>query len=205
MTGTEAALHAEPAAAIAGAAGDLMRLRAWRDADRAPFAALNADAEVMRHFPAPLSPAQSDAMIDRIVAHHHRHGFGLWALEVDGRFAGFVGLSTATFDAPFTPAVEIGWRLARWAWGRGAATTAARRVLDAAPRFGVDEVLSFTATSNERSAAVMRRIGMVRDLDGDFEHPNVPEGSALRPHVLYRWRPSAPPPMTRERGMPPSA
>lgn len=168
---------------------DPVRLRAWSDADREPFAVLNADPVVMEHFPAPLTRAESDAMIDRIVAHHVEHGYGLWALEVDGRFAGFVGLSTAIFPAPFTPAVEIGWRLARWAWGRGAASTAARRVLVAAPGWGIEEVLSFTATSNARSAAVMERIGMVRDLDGDFEHPRVPEGSPLRRHVLYRWRP----------------
>lgn len=185
------ALHAEPSEAIAGAPGDPVRLRAWRDADRALFAALNADPAVMEHFPAPLPRAESDAMVDRIVAHHLAHGFGLWALDVDGRFAGFVGLSTATFPTPFTPAIEIGWRLARWSWGHGAATTSARRVLAAASGFGVEEVLSFTTTSNVRSAAVMRRIGMVRDLDGDFEHPRVPEGSPLRPHVLYRWRPDA--------------
>lgn len=182
------ALHPEPPASIAGSMGDAIRLRAWRDSDREPFAALNADPEVMEHFPAPLSREQSDAMVDRIAAHHTEHGYGLWALEVDGRFAGFVGLSMATFEAPFTPAVEIGWRLARWSWGRGAASTGARRVLRAAPGFGIEEVLSFTATSNVRSAAVMERIGMVRDPDGDFEHPRVPEGSPLRPHVLYRWR-----------------
>lgn len=182
------ALHAEPPPTIAGGEGATVRLRAWRDADRGPFAELNADPEVMEHFPAPLSREQSDAMVDRIVAHHVERGYGLWALEVDGRFAGFVGLSTASFPAQFTPAVEVGWRLSRWAWGRGAASTAARRVLRAAPGFGIEEVLSFTATSNARSAAVMERIGMVRDPDGDFEHPRVPEGSPLRRHVLYRWR-----------------
>lgn len=182
------ALHPEPPVSVAGSMDDAIRLRAWRDADRGPFAELNADPEVMEHFPAPLSREQSDAMVDRIVAHHAEHGYGLWALEVDGRFAGFVGLSTASFPAPFTPAVEVGWRLARWAWGRGAASTAARRVLRAAPGFGIEEVLSFTATSNTRSVAVMERIGMVRDPDGDFEHPRVPEGSPLRRHVLYRWR-----------------
>ncbi|GAA1703225.1 hypothetical protein GCM10009792_24230 [Microcella alkalica] len=187
---SSAALHPEPPVLLAGVDGDPIRMRAWRNEDREPFAALNADPEVMQYFPALLSPEQSDALVDRVVAHHAEHGFGLWALQVDGRFAGFVGFAIASFPAPFTPAVEIGWRLARWAWGR-AATTAARRALAAAPGFGIDEVLSFTATSNARSAAVMERIGMVRDLDGDFEHPRVPEGSSLRPHVLHRWRPPA--------------
>ena len=185
--GTEPALHPEPPPAIAGEADARFRLRAWRASDREPFAELNADPEVMRHFPATLTREQSDAMVDRIVAHHHRAGFGLWALEVDGRFAGFVGLSTASFDAPFTPAVEIGWRLARWSWGRGAATAAARRVLDAAPTLGIADVVSVTATTNARSIAVMQRLGMVRDLGGDFEHPAVPVGHVLRPHVLYRF------------------
>lgn len=185
--GTEPALHPEPPPAIEGEADALGRLRAWRASDREPFAELNADPEVMRHFPATLTREQSDAMVERIVAHHHRAGFGLWALDVDGRFAGFVGLSTASFDAPFTPAVEIGWRLARWSWGRGAATASARRVLDAAPTLGIAEVVSFTATTNARSIAVMQRLGMVRDLEGDFEHPAVPVGHVLRPHVLYRF------------------
>jgi RimJ/RimL family protein N-acetyltransferase len=149
---------------------------------------MNADPQVMRHFPARLTSEQSDAMVDRIVAHHERYGFGLWAVDLDGRFAGFVGISTATFDAPFTPAIEIGWRLAPWAWGRGVATTTARRILQSAPgAFGVTELVSFTTTSNEPSMAVMTRIGMHRDLDGDFDHPRVDVGNPLRRHALYRW------------------
>lgn len=183
------ALHAEPSPELAGSASDPSRLRAWRDSDRAPFAAMNANPEVMRFFPSLRSRAESDAFVDRIVAEHRADGWGLWAVEVEGRFAGYVGLARATFAAPFTPAVEIGWRLDAWAWGRGAASSAARRVLDSAPGFGIDEVLSFTAALNLPSIAVMERIGMVRDPEGDFEHPNVADGHPLRPHVLYRWRP----------------
>ncbi len=181
-------LHREPPQRIASSDDAAVRLRAWREGDREPFADLNADPEVMRYFPATLSRAESDAMVDRIVDHHERYGYGLWALDVDGRFAGFVGLSTATFEAPFTPAVEIGWRLASWAWGRGAASTSARRVLDAAhTEFGIDEVLSFTSVLNAPSIAVMQRIGMTREPAGNFDHPRVPVESALREHVLYRW------------------
>lgn len=186
MTVSAAALHAEPPPELAGSAADPSRLRAWREDDRAPFAAMNADPEVMRFYVAPLSREQSDAFVDRIVAQHREHGWGLWALEVEGRFAGYVGLWPATFAAPFTPAVEVGWRLARWAWGRGAASTAAQRVLAAAPGLGVVEVLSFTAALNTPSIAVMQRIGLRRDAAGDFEHPAVPEGHPLRPHVLFR-------------------
>lgn len=171
-------------------------LRRWLEADRAPFAAMNADPEVMAHFPAPLSRAESDAFVDRIEAALDEYGFGLWALEVrsTGAFIGFTGLAVPSFDAAFTPAVEIGWRLRRGAWGKGYATEAARAALDAAfGQFGLPEVVSFTSTVNERSQAVMRRLGMTHDPAEDFGHPRVPPGSPLRHHVLYRmsqsrWR-----------------
>ncbi|WP_283139579.1 GNAT family N-acetyltransferase [Rhizohabitans arisaemae] len=162
-------------------------LRSWRDGDREPFAALNADPEVMEHFPAIFSREESDAMVDRIKAGFDMHGFGFWAVEAAGAFIGFTGLSVPRFTAHFTPCVEIGWRLARSAWGYGYASEAAAAVLDDAfGRLGLSEVVSFTAVTNERSQAVMQRIGMVRDTEGDFDHPVVPEGSRLRRHVLYR-------------------
>ncbi|SNT24579.1 ribosomal-protein-alanine N-acetyltransferase [Actinomadura meyerae] len=168
---------------------DRLVLRRWKEDDRAPFAALNADPVVMEHFPAPLTRAESDAMIDRIEAFFDEHGFGLWAMEAagTGEFLGFTGLSVPRFEAHFTPAVEIGWRLARSAWGRGYASEAARRAL----RFAfedrrLDEVVSFTSPTNVRSQAVMGRIGMARDASGDFDHPLVPDGHRLKRHVLYR-------------------
>lgn len=160
-------------------------LRRWRPADRAPFAALNADPQVMAHFPAPLSRAESDALADRIDAGFTTHGFGLWAVETGGAFVGFTGLSVPGFDAEFLPAVEIDWRLARPAWGRGWATEAATAVLQQAfGPLGLREVVSFTATTNTRSEAVMRRLGMHRV--GEFEHPALPAESPLARHVLYR-------------------
>lgn len=164
-------------------------LRPWRDADLPAFAALNADPEVMRHFPTTLDRAQSDAVATRLRNHLRQHGYGPWALEIPGvtPFAGFVGLMRVSFAAPFAPAVEIGWRLARPWWGHGYASEAAH----AAARFafeavGLDALVSFTVPGNTRSRAVMTRLGMHHCPDEDFLHPLVPPGHAMRRHVLYR-------------------
>jgi RimJ/RimL family protein N-acetyltransferase len=162
-------------------------LRGWREADLEPFAALNADPEVMRYFPATMSRQESDALAARASAWLTERGWGLWAVDRDGEFLGFTGLAVPRFEAHFTPAVEIGWRFARSAWGSGYATEAATAVLRFAfEELRLNEVVSFTAVENRRSRAVMERIGMVRDPAGDFEHPAVPESSQLRRHVLYR-------------------
>jgi len=168
-----------------------LRLREWRDSDLAPFAALNADAQVMRYFPEPLDRAASDALVGRIRDHFVRHGFGPWAVEISGvaECAGFVGLMVPAFEAHFTPCVEIGWRLARAVWGRGYATEAARAALDYAfTALKADEVVAMTVPSNRPSRAVMERLGMTRDPADDFDHPNLPVGHALQRHVLYRKR-----------------
>ena len=160
-------------------------LRQWTDADRGPFAAMGRDALVMRHFPALISREQADAFVDRATAHIDDHGWGLWAVEHDGAFIGFTGLAVPRFDASFLPGTEIGWRFADRAWGNGFATEAARAVLAYAfDELNLSEVLSFTTVANERSRAVMQRIGMEYALD--FDNPNVPEGHPQRPHVLYR-------------------
>jgi RimJ/RimL family protein N-acetyltransferase len=164
-------------------------LRSWRETDRAPFAALNADPVVMEFYPAPLSEDESNAFVDRIEQGFAERGWGLWAVEhVEcGSFIGYVGLAPALFEASFTPAVEIGWRLDRDHWGHGYATEAARAALDYGfNTLGLDEIVSFTAPANVRSQRVMQKLGMTRDPDGDFDHPNVPEGHPIRPHVLYR-------------------
>ncbi|QBI54266.1 anhydro-N-acetylmuramic acid kinase [Streptomonospora litoralis] len=164
-------------------------LRPWRASDRALFAELNADPAVMEHFPAVLSREQSDAAAEGIQARLAENGFGFWAVEVveTGTFIGFAGLSRPRFDAHFTPAVEIGWRLARHAWGHGYATEAARTAAAYAfDRCHLAEIVSFTSRTNTRSRAVMRRLGMRYDSADDFDHPDLPEGHPLAPHVLYR-------------------
>lgn len=168
---------------------DRLVLRDWVDEDLAPFAELNCDPDVMRFFRAPLERAQSDALAERIRTRLHDDGWGLWAVEeVDGApFIGFVGLARPNFEAHFTPAVEVGWRLARASWGRGYAPEAARAAIDVAfARLGLDEVVSMTSVSNLKSRRVMEKLGMRRTAADDFEHPTMDEGHPLRPHVLYR-------------------
>jgi RimJ/RimL family protein N-acetyltransferase len=173
-------------------------LRQWTASDRERFAALNADPEVMRHFPAPLGRAESDALAagqEDLIA---QRGWGLWAVEVvDGApFIGFVGLSVPSFSAHFTPAVEVGWRLAQPFWGHGYATEAASAALGFAfEQLELAEVVSFTAVPNGRSSRVMERLGMTHDPAEDFDHPRISDGP-LRAHVLSR--------MNRESWVPPA-
>jgi RimJ/RimL family protein N-acetyltransferase/shikimate kinase len=171
-------------------------LRGWRDEDRAPFAAMNADPEVMEHMVSVLSAAESDAQIALLTESFEIFGFSAWALEVPDRLplAGFCGLWSVGFEASFTPAVEIVWRLSRDAWGHGYVTESARAVLaHAFEVIELPEVVAYTTVANRRSRAVMERLGFARDEGGDFDHPDVPEGHRVRRHVLYRlsrdaWR-----------------
>ena len=158
-------------------------LRRWGDEDRAPFAALNADPVVMEHFPSALTREESDALVDRIEAGFAQHGFGLWAVEAHGVLVGFTGLAVPAFAPEL---VEVGWRLARSAWGHGYAAEAARAAIAHGRGAGVGEVVSFTAVDNVRSRRVMERLGMTHDPADDFDHPALPEGHRLRRHVLYR-------------------
>jgi RimJ/RimL family protein N-acetyltransferase len=171
-------------------------LRRWRESDLEPFAEMNADPIVMEYFPTSLTRHASDALVARFRDQFDRLGYSLWAVEVLGKapFIGYVGLSVPRFVAHFTPCVEVGWRLAHAHWGRGYATESARAVLDFAfDVVGLHEIVSFTVPANERSRAVMERLGMVRDPADDFDHPLLPESHPLRRHVLYRltrdqWR-----------------
>jgi RimJ/RimL family protein N-acetyltransferase len=165
-----------------------LRMRQWRDADREPFAAMNADPAVMEFFVSPQSRAASDASIGAWQSQFAASGWSNWAAELieSGQLIGFVGLSVPRRALPFSPCVEIGWRLARPYWGQGLASEAARRaLLIGFEALGLTEIVSFTAVGNQRSRAVMERIGM-RNANQDFEHPGVPEGHPLRLHCLYR-------------------
>ncbi len=168
---------------------DRLLLRGWRDDDLVPFAALNADPAVMEHFPATLSRAQSDAFVEQIEDRWRSGGPSLWAVEVPGvaPFIGYVGLLAPSFDAHFTPCVEVGWRLAAEHWGRGYATEGAAAALDVG--FGtmdLGEIVSFTVEANSRSRRVMSKLGMRHDPADDFDHPNLPAGHPMQRHVLYR-------------------
>jgi ribosomal-protein-alanine N-acetyltransferase len=163
-------------------------LRGWREADLEPWAALNADPEVMRHFPAVQTRIESDAMAARNQDHIDQHGFGLWAVErkADGVFLGFAGLMALRESNPLAPGVEAGWRFARHAWGRGYATEAARAAMDDGfGRLGLKAIVAFTATTNLPSQAVMDRLGMTRREDLDFDHPMAPVGHVLRRHLVW--------------------
>lgn len=164
-----------------------LRLRQWQAADRVPFAALNADARVMEFFPSPLTRDESDALAARCQSLIEVRGWGLWAVETkeSQAFIGFVGLHTPAAELPFSPCVEVGWRLACPYWGRGFASEAAREAVRVGfERLGLREIVAFTALGNLRSRAVMERIGM--RLSGTFEHPHVAAETGLRQHCLYR-------------------
>lgn len=165
-----------------------LRLRQWCEADREPFAVLNADSTVMEFFPSLLSRAESDALADRCQALIADRGWGFWAAEIKAThaFIGFVGLHIPTAELPFSPCVEIGWRLAAKHWGYGFATEAARGALRVGfDRLKLPEIVSFASVGNTRSRAVMNRLGM-RETGETFDHPGIPAGSALRAHCLYR-------------------
>ena len=164
-------------------------LRRWVSKDRKPFADMNSDPGVMKYFPGVLSHEESDELADRIEEHFVTHGFGLWVVEIRdlASFAGFVGLLVPTFEAKFTPCVEIGWRLARAYWGYGYATEAASATLAFGfDQLGLDQIVSFTVPGNARSRRVMEKLGMTHNPRDDFDHPLLPEGHPLRRHVLYR-------------------
>jgi RimJ/RimL family protein N-acetyltransferase len=177
-------------------------LRPWTADDRAPFAAMNADPDVRRFFPTLQNRTESDRSADFLVAQFDRTPYGPWAVEIPGlvAFAGFVGPWETPPDVRPHGRVEIGWRLARACWGQGYATEAARAALDFAFRDGgLDELVAFVVPANRASRNVMDRIGLCEDPAASFDHPRVPEGHALRRHLLYRraraeWTaPAAPP------------
>ena len=166
-------------------------LRDWTDSDRPAFANLNGDLRVTEFLPRPLSLRESDELFEKIQNHIRAHAFGLYAVELPGEysFIGYIGLAIPSFEAKFTPCVEIGWRLAAEHWNQGLATEGARAAVHHAfKNLGIPELVSFTVPANQPSRRVMEKLGMTRDPAEDFEHPRLPEGHPLRRHVLYRLR-----------------
>ncbi|WP_340619445.1 GNAT family N-acetyltransferase [Xenorhabdus siamensis] len=172
-----------------------LRLRAWKEEDREPFFRMNSNPEVMEFFPETLTREQSDMFVDSFIRKFEiQGGWGLWAVELkqNGEFIGFVGLNIPNLEFPFSPFVEIGWRLDKPFWGKGYACEAARKVFDFAfTEIGLDEIVAFTPLLNYRSESVMKKLGMVRD-EKTFMYPAIEEDNPLREHVLYRIkRPAA--------------
>ena len=166
-------------------------LREWRPEDLAGMYALNQDPRVMEHYPGLKTLKETEDFINIVKAHFSKYGYGMYAVEVKNQspFIGFVGLNHVAFTAPFTPAVEIGWRLAADEWGKGYATEAARCVLNEAfNQLGLKEVVAFTAVDNTRSRHVMEKLGFAHDSEGDFDHPFVPKEHRVCRHVLYRLK-----------------
>ncbi len=171
-------------------------LREWKDEDIPAFAAMNQDPKVMEFFPSTLTPEESESRVDWQRCHFKEHGFCCFAVELKatGEFIGFVGLSIPIFKAHFTPCIEVGWRIASQHWNQGYATEAARAILRAAfEKYGLKEVVSFTAETNKPSIRIMEKLGMRHNPEDDFDHPNIPKDHLLSRHVLYRlslenWR-----------------
>lgn len=184
-----------PGSAIAPAllASPRIQLRPWKDADREPFAAMVADPEVMRHFPAVLTRAQSDAWVDRMSHRINERGWGFWAIDYLAEaasgpvFAGFTGLNIPEPELPFGPCVEVGWRLAPRFWGLGLASEAARLALRAGfESLDLDEIVAVTTLRNTRSRAVMQRLGMQESAADEFDHPAFPSDNPERRCCIYR-------------------
>ncbi len=163
-----------------------LNLRKWIDSDTQPFIEMNKDAEVMKYFPSTLTEAETLKMIERINLGFEKNGFGLFAVEnkLTKEFIGFTGFAIPTFEAFFTPCVEIGWRLKKEFWGQGFATEAAAACLQYGfADLGFDKIVSFTSVLNTNSEKVMKRIGM--KYVADFDHPKLGKDSILCRHVLY--------------------
>jgi RimJ/RimL family protein N-acetyltransferase len=170
-----------------GRAHGTVRLRQWRDSDIEPFYAMNSDPDVMRFFPAPMTRGEAAETLGRLRGAIEERGWGVWAVDVDGAFAGMAGLSVPRFAAPFMPCTEVLWRMRREFWGRGLARAAAQEALHYGfATLGLPEIVAFTAAVNLRSIRLMEGLSFTRDMGGYFEHPALPPGHPLRPHVLYR-------------------
>ena len=165
---------------------DEVILRDWKETDFESFAEMNSDPEVMRYM-LPVTRSESMDAFNRIRKEIAQRSWGVWVVEVDGSFAGMVGLHVPEWDLPFSPCTEVLWRLRKEFWGRGIAFQAAGKAIDHGfSKAGLEEIVAFTTPPNLRSIRLMERLGFERDHQGDFDHPAVPVGHDLRRHVLYR-------------------
>lgn len=168
---------------------DRLILRAWKKEDLLPFAKLNASPQVMEHFPKTLSLEETQTLITNLQDRFIKNGFSFFATELKAtkEFIGFIGLNIPGYVTPFTPCVEIGWRIDTEFWNKGYATEGALACLNYGfETLGLKEIVSFTATTNKPSEKVMQKIGMTRDLAGDFDHPSLDPDHPLSRHILYR-------------------
>lgn len=167
---------------------DRLILRTWREENLLPFSRLNADSRVMEYFPSTLTFDQTKSFLEMLKTRQEEDGFSFLAAELKstGEFIGMIGLNRPRYQTPFTPCVEIGWRIAFEHWNNGYATEGATACLAYGfENLNLDEIVSFTASTNLKSQRIMEKIGMQRNPTGDFNHPNVPEGHPLSLHVLY--------------------
>jgi 3-dehydroquinate dehydratase/shikimate dehydrogenase len=168
---------------------DRLILRNWKEEDAEPFAQLNADPRVMEYFPSTLSRKESDTLLKSGYAHIKKYGWGKWAVALidTGEFIGRIGLEEVNFQAPFSPNIELGYRIAFEYWGKGYASEGAKAVLGYGfNHLNLNEIVAFTPAQNLRSQQVMQRIGMYRDSNEDFDHPKLAEDHPLKRHFLYR-------------------
>jgi RimJ/RimL family protein N-acetyltransferase len=162
-------------------------LRQWKDSDVEPFVQMNSDPEVMRYFLAPMTRTEAEESIVLLRSAIDQRGWGVWAVEVEGDFAGMVGLNIPRYPLPFSPCTEVLWRLRKEYWGHGIGYAAANEAVEFGfSKLALEEIVAFTTPPNARSIRLMERLGFTRDLDGDFGHPAVPVGHGLRRHILYR-------------------
>lgn len=166
-------------------------LRSWKEEDREPYFHINQDPKVIECLLGPLTEQQVDLFIEAMNKQQHDRNYTLWAVEekATGGMMGFIGLNYVEWEAPFTPAVEIGWRLGSEYWGKGYATEGAKAVLEYGfEQLGLQEIVSFTVPANKRSQRVMEKIGMMREEKGDFCHPKLMADHPLSRHILCRLK-----------------
>lgn len=164
-------------------------LRTWKKEDADPYFQINQNPKIIEFIRGPITMEQVNDFISAVNRQSDKHGYTLWAVELKetGELMGFIGLNYIDWESHFTPAVEVGWRLGSQFWGKGYATEGAKASLDYGfKQCGLKEIVSFTVPANIRSIRVMEKIGLKRDVNGDFAHPKLAADHLLSQHILYR-------------------